>query len=120
MTSVIKWYRLPFNSTVGYPQKVSAVIIGYGFDITWSFNNTTEFSTRPGKYDIILKIVSQFDRTVCFNGKLCRGNIYDVIAPWLNRSWFYMKPFTLELPNPDVRVIPAEWVESGNFYQVKG
>ena len=118
MASIIKWTRIPFNNITGAPQRVACKIYGYGFNVEWKVNFTPEFSYRTDSCDVILKLTLQMKNVVCFNGKLCRDQLYTVRVPYLGAPIFVLKPFILGR-NMDVRIIPSSWLYNNTFYYTR-
>lgn len=118
MTKRANWLQLPVNYPLGYPQKISTTIDGYGFDLIWSLNYQTEFRNSENEFSVHLKVLNQFDQTIVFNGVLQEGNYYTAKSPFYGRSWFVIYPMKLVPGNMDVRVMPTVWIRDG-FYLVE-
>ena len=116
MTRYINWLKLPVNYSLGYPQKITTTIGGFGFDIIWRVcYEPTFLDDEDSEYIVHLKIVNQYDRSVVFDGRVCEGAFYVAKNPFYGRAWFYMKVFGLVLHDMDVRAVPAEWVRNGKW-----
>jgi len=115
MTLYVNWVKVPINYSIGYPQKNSVQLGGYGFDFIWKLNYTQLFNDEDREYTVHVKVILQQDKTVVYNGKLCQGSTYPVLSPWSGRLWFWLKVFNLDVADMDVRALPANWIRTGNW-----